>query len=384
MEEALSNAGILQYIFSYEGPGSWLFISPVCKLWKELYEQLNPAPLQASYPHANIHTTAFECVFQSPSRLRLACEHGLQAYFATELLQLKAGLRCDVPTLLAAQELGLQVSDSLISCAAGSGRLDVLQLLHVEQGMQLPANVSNGAAALARVDVLLWLRRVGYAFNTDTANAAAACNQRALLQWLLEQQFPVDQMMLCGTAIRYGHMSILSLLQERGLLPAQRYYGSMLQLAGAYGHLAVAQWLRQRGAEWPPLLKYCDKPWSGTVLEWVRVEGVLLLLKNKESSYIWHLWHGQCSAHCIALSAMQRSHTALCSAMSPATVDIIALVQPASNKSLCSAIDCIVQCMYTVQCRLQRWHVLALQYTVTLLIAHTTCSATVVNYCCMF
>ena len=102
MEEVLSDAGILQHIFSYE-VGSWLFISPVCKLWKHWYEQLDPAPLQVPYPHADIRLTTYGAVFRSPSRLKLACECGLQAFFASDLLQQKAGLRCDVLTLLAAQ-----------------------------------------------------------------------------------------------------------------------------------------------------------------------------------------------------------------------------------------------------------------------------------------
>jgi hypothetical protein len=76
MEGALTNAGILLNILSYEGPGHWLFVSPVSKLWKELYhnEQLDAAPLRGSYPHADIRLTAYGAAFRSPSRLHLACE----------------------------------------------------------------------------------------------------------------------------------------------------------------------------------------------------------------------------------------------------------------------------------------------------------------------
>jgi hypothetical protein len=120
MEEALTNAGILQIIFSYEGPGSWLFIPPVCQLWKQCYEKVDPAPLQRSYPeaHVTIRLTAYGAAFRSLSRFHMACEHGLQAYFATQLAQERAGAWCDVPTLLAAQKLGLKVTDSFITGAA--------------------------------------------------------------------------------------------------------------------------------------------------------------------------------------------------------------------------------------------------------------------------
>jgi hypothetical protein len=174
MEEALSNAGILHIIFTYEGAGRWLFTPPVCKLWKQCYEQLDPTPLHASYPQATIRLTAYGAVFRSPSRLHLACENGLQALFASDLLQRKAGAWCDVPTLLAAQQLGLQVTDSFVRYAAAAGRLDVLQLLHTDQGVPLPADISSYAAAYARMDVLRWLQTIGYAFTAGTAISAAA------------------------------------------------------------------------------------------------------------------------------------------------------------------------------------------------------------------
>jgi hypothetical protein len=112
MEEALTNAGILLHILSYEGPGSWLFVSPVSKLWKQCYEQLDPAYVREGYPHATMQSSLFGEAFQSPSRLRWACEHTLQALFASEPVQISAGTFCDAPTLLAAQELGFHVTDA--------------------------------------------------------------------------------------------------------------------------------------------------------------------------------------------------------------------------------------------------------------------------------
>jgi hypothetical protein len=272
-QEVLSNAGILLLIFSYDGPGSWLFISPVCKLWKQLYEQLDPVRLQKIYPHATIQLTAYGNALQSPSRLQMSCDHGLHAFFTSELLQSSAGAFSDVPTLLAAQELGFQVTDDFFKSSAATGQLAVLNLVHIDQGVPLPANISDIAAAFARMEVLRWLQEVSYAFNESTAAGAAAGGHKAVLLWLVDQEVPIDKKLLRGTAIRYGHMSILSLLHERDLLPPRHHYSSMLQLAGAFGHLDVAQWLRQRGAEWPAILKYGDKPWTGAVLEWARAEG---------------------------------------------------------------------------------------------------------------
>jgi hypothetical protein len=46
----------------------------------------------------------------------------------------------------------------------------------------------------------------------------------------------------------------------------------MLNAAGAHGRLAAAQWLRQRGAEWPAELVYGRHAWTGEVLTWARCE----------------------------------------------------------------------------------------------------------------
>jgi hypothetical protein len=174
-EEALTNAGILLHILSYEGIGSWLFLSPVCKMWKQCYEQLDPAAMRQVYPDANLKWSTSRGAFQSPSRLRFACEHGLRPLFfsRSDSLQQSAGAWCDVPTLLTAQELGLQMSDECIRLAAANGNLAVLKLLHIDQGVPLPADVDQPAAARGQLNVMLWLRELGYAFNEDTANAAA-------------------------------------------------------------------------------------------------------------------------------------------------------------------------------------------------------------------
>jgi hypothetical protein len=44
-ERALRDIGVLQQVFSHLGQGYWLFASPVSKLWKELYEHLQPPPV---------------------------------------------------------------------------------------------------------------------------------------------------------------------------------------------------------------------------------------------------------------------------------------------------------------------------------------------------
>jgi hypothetical protein len=52
---------------------------------------------------------------------------------------------------------------------------------------------------------------------------------------------------------------------------------SALNRAGARGHMRAAQWLRQRGAEWPAVLtdyeELFEEVWDGESLAWARAEG---------------------------------------------------------------------------------------------------------------
>jgi hypothetical protein len=166
----------------------------------------------------------------------------------------------------------MHATDACIRYAAASGSLDLLKLLHNDQGIQLPPDTSSAAAAYGHIDVLRWLQEVDFAFRMDTTTGAAAGGHPDALQWLLEQGRPRD-VNLCGTAAYFGHLNILSSLQEQGLLPAPRQLSEALQIAGAQGHLGIAQWLRKRRVQWPAVLKYGDKPWTGATLEWARAKG---------------------------------------------------------------------------------------------------------------
>ena len=380
-ERALSDASILQRIMGCAGPGSWIFFSPVSKLWKQCYEQVDAAALQKVYPGATIHMTAYEAAFSSPSCIQLACEHGLQALFSTRMLQCQAGAYAGVCTLLAAQELGLQATDTYMEAAAACGRLPVLQLLHSAQGRQLPPEVSNQAAACAQMHVLSWLAEIGANFDTKVLTVAAQCghvhvlqflyehgcvgDERtaaaaafhgklkalrvlrshgcpwaddissyaaaggsvslmrwlreqgvavnaltmahaasygkrrlckylraegcawddratsaacrdghiATLQWLLEQGCSHNEQACCVLAAMNGHIFILAYLQSLGWLESADVLIPALYVAGAFHHLAAAQWLRRQGADWPAVLRYHDKPWSAEVLAWARAEG---------------------------------------------------------------------------------------------------------------
>jgi hypothetical protein len=83
---------------------------------------------------------------------------------------------------------------------------------------------------------------------------------------------------------------MLHLVLER--IPEQ--YDSLLwqvlRSAGAHGHLAAAQWVRQQGALWPATLVFEERRWTGSVLLWGRQQGCPaaddadLVISNDDSS----------------------------------------------------------------------------------------------------
>jgi hypothetical protein len=46
-----------------------------------------------------------------------------------------------------------------------------------------------------------------------------------------------------------------------------------LKYTGTHNQLQAAQWLRQRGAQWPAVLCNGYGEWTGVVLAWARAEG---------------------------------------------------------------------------------------------------------------
>jgi hypothetical protein len=66
---------------------------------------------------------------------------------------------------------------------------------------------------------------------------------------------------MCLTAAELGNISALSYMIQQESVGAD-VLSAMLTLAGAYDNLAAAQWLRQRGTEWPPVLHFDGTDWS--------------------------------------------------------------------------------------------------------------------------
>jgi hypothetical protein len=70
-------------------------------------------------------------------------------------VQRLAGRVADVPTLRAAHELGLQLTDEVLIGAAEAAAILKLQWLHVDQACELPESFCNYTARSGSVPLLM-------------------------------------------------------------------------------------------------------------------------------------------------------------------------------------------------------------------------------------
>jgi hypothetical protein len=123
----LQQAGILQHVLDYVGPGHWCFVAEVSSLWRDVCasDTRRELPLPQQYYARSVayvpQMTVFSAVFTSPSCVRHAHAHGLD--FATEWCERAAGRYGDIPTLQTAHELGMAYTDLAILGAAGCNQL---------------------------------------------------------------------------------------------------------------------------------------------------------------------------------------------------------------------------------------------------------------------
>jgi hypothetical protein len=138
MSDPLRDVGIVQHVFTFL-PGSWLFLSAVCREWNGIYAKLADHQVWSSSLYSKrspvtfgAKTTLCSAALASPASARLACECGLQIR-NYDRLQLIAGQYASVQTLHTLRELGMPFGEILISSVALSDRLDILQRLLVKQ-----------------------------------------------------------------------------------------------------------------------------------------------------------------------------------------------------------------------------------------------------------
>jgi hypothetical protein len=82
---------------------------------------------------------------------------------------------------------------------------------------------------------------------------------------------------VCNAAACNNHTDILDYILEKNEVLDAELLTEALNWAGVDNKLQAAQWLRQRGAQWPAVLStgavQWTQQWSGETLAWARAEG---------------------------------------------------------------------------------------------------------------
>jgi hypothetical protein len=184
------------------------------------------------------------------------CEQG-HHYILAEAVEC-AALNDDQAMIEYCKEKGADVrSAAIMKCAAESGSLALCQYLHAEQ----------------------------CSFDKRACIAAAEGDHPDILQWLHEQNCRFSGIEVFTRAAMTGSIGVMNYMLQCRLISTPAQLSEMLNVAGAYSHLAAAKLLREHGAEWPSLLRYTDQysrhtMWSGATLAWAVEQGAGMHLTN--------------------------------------------------------------------------------------------------------
>jgi hypothetical protein len=175
---ALSDAAIIQQVFSFLPTGNWLFLGAVCREWKAAYADHADQRVynfdlycKPKLVTCDSKTTLYSAAVVSPATVRWAQGCGL-AMRKNYKLQEIAGRYADLNTLAALSELDMPLGGTVCCAAALSGRLCVLQQLLSEQG-PMHNGLSYCAGRSGCIDMLNWLRAQEWWCESDDDEAGA-------------------------------------------------------------------------------------------------------------------------------------------------------------------------------------------------------------------
>jgi hypothetical protein len=177
---------------------------------------------------------------------------------------------------------GATVDNSTAMIAARGGAVPVLEWLQQQQqDVELKEHTMCCAAEHGHLQLCQWLHTQQCPWDDTATFSAARYNHCATLRWLIESGCPhdvthvLDILSAAVLGARNGDFNTLQYLYECGIMASSDVLTDTLNTAGAHNKLAVAQWLRQHGAEWPAVLRspFYNDPWHGETLAWARAEG---------------------------------------------------------------------------------------------------------------
>jgi hypothetical protein len=173
-DNVLSNASILRHITDFVGFGSWLPVAAVNSSWHKAYKATTrktvvvPKLFSSSEGDRDHFSssrtklydgsiTSYSAVCETPSRLTMAHQHGLDFLQGNWRLQRIAGRAASIEVSVLAHEYGMPYSRQVLVGAIESGDINTIQWLQHEQGCIITSDLRAFAAASGQLHVLKYL-----------------------------------------------------------------------------------------------------------------------------------------------------------------------------------------------------------------------------------
>ncbi len=165
---------------------------------------------------------------------------------------------------------GVPVEEGALQCAAGAGRLEAVQFLHGECGMELTATAIANAAGSGSMPTVSWLLQAGCPMDPASYACAAQAGDAGMIRWLAQEagcpvgdDHPLGYMMVWPTdrgSSGESEQAVRVLVEAGGLrpppppplsfdtaaargdLPMLRYLHEELGMGFGPGTLGLAAW----------------------------------------------------------------------------------------------------------------------------------------------
>ena len=225
----------LELLLHFAGQDQHLYIASVCRDWRIAYKK------DCDPGHETETSIAAAC--GSLARFELACEYkdGFRSLWRSSLAQKVAGYYASQETLERALETGLPLGGHAACGAAAAGDFFKTQWLVRRMKHKLQNDICCDAAEGGSLELVIWLKGMGYDVATDAAmKAAASAGQLKMVLHLRSEGVSFGAHLL-EPAAEGGALDMVQYLVLDASLPLN---SSVIEAAAKGGQLHVVRWLR--------------------------------------------------------------------------------------------------------------------------------------------
>jgi hypothetical protein len=222
--DPLSDAGILEHVLGYVGPGVYLYIGAVSSLWKQCYEKVALRFARQRWrgiPSDPPRQTMYRAVMQSVETLNWAYTSGLRVDASrAQELQYAAGRHASSLTLALAQELGIPMSAKVFTGAVASGRAALVDHLYTTYHCPMEWDLGFSPAKKGNISMLRYLKQRGYELHASLAWKAALAGHLDTMKYLHSEGVSwLHYRDMIGSAVQSGNLELVSKYSTQTISP---------------------------------------------------------------------------------------------------------------------------------------------------------------------